>query len=74
MNLLHYKRLVKYFGQDEYGYVDLPPRFSNVRMSRIFVGNEMGCSFCFPHGIETINARNTKLQRNWKKQRKHQWK
>lgn len=34
----------------------------------------MGCSYCFPHGCETINSKEIKFQRNWKKYRKTQWK
>jgi len=67
-------RLIKAFGKNEYGFADLPEKISGVRISRIFIGEEMGCSFCFPHGFETINNRWDKVQRSWKSHRKTQYK
>jgi len=69
-----FKRLKKSFGINECGLIDLPKKISNIRISRILYGNEMGCSYCFPHGFETINSKGIKFQRNWKKYRKTQWK
>lgn len=66
------KTLKKSFGYNEFGLVDFPKKISNVQISRILYGNEMGCSYCFPHG--TINSKEIKFQRNWKKYRKTQWK
>ncbi|MBL7879190.1 MAG: phosphate ABC transporter substrate-binding protein [Chryseobacterium gambrini] len=68
------KTLKKSFGSNEFGLVDFPKKISNVQISRILYGDEMGCSYCFPHGFETINSKEIKFQRNWKKYRKPQWK
>lgn len=69
-----FKSLRQAFGIDKYGLIDFPQKISNIRISRILYGNEMGCSYCFPHGCETINSKEIKFQRNWKKYRKTQWK
>jgi len=69
-----FKSLRQAFGIDKYGLIDFPEKISNIRISRILYGNEMGCSYCFPHGCETINSKEIKFQRNWKKYRKTQWK
>jgi len=69
-----FKSLRQAFGIDKYGLIDFPEKVSNIRISRILYGNEMGCSYCFPHGCETINSKEIKFQRNWKKYRKTQWK
>ncbi|BEV06062.1 phosphate ABC transporter substrate-binding protein [Chryseobacterium gambrini] len=68
------KTLKKSFGSNEFGLIDFPKKISNVQISRILYGDEMGCSWCFPHGFETINSKEIKFQRNWKKYRKTQWK
>ncbi|WP_394665741.1 phosphate ABC transporter substrate-binding protein [uncultured Chryseobacterium sp.] len=68
------KTLKKFFGSNEYELIDFPKKISNVQISRILYGDEMGCSWCFPHGYETINSKEIKFQRNWKKYRKTQWK
>jgi hypothetical protein len=67
-------RLIKAYGLNEYGLADLPVKVSGVTISRIVVGEETGCSFCFPHGYETINSHISNRQRSWKKQRRQQWK
>ena len=67
-------RLIKAYGKNEVGLADLPQKISNVKVSRIVIGEETGCSYCFPHGYETINSHIINRQRNWKKQRKTQWK
>ena len=69
-----FKTLKKFFGSNEFGLIDFPKKISNVQISRILYGDEMGCSYCFPHGFETINSKEIKFQRNWKKYRKTQWK
>ncbi|MFY7846757.1 phosphate ABC transporter substrate-binding protein [Chryseobacterium gambrini] len=69
-----FKTFKKSFGINEYELIDFPKKISNVQISRILYGNEMGCSYCFPHGFETINSKEIKIQRNWKKYRKTQWK
>ncbi|MCD1118531.1 phosphate ABC transporter substrate-binding protein [Chryseobacterium turcicum] len=68
------KSLRQAFGINECGLIDFPKKVSNVKVSRILYGNDMGCSWCFPHGFETINSKETKFQRNWKKYRKTQFK
>ena len=67
-------RLIKAFGKNEIGLADIPRKVSGVTISRIVIGEESGCSRCFPHGYETVNASCTKWQRSWKKYRKRQWK
>ena len=34
----------------------------------------MGCSRCFPHGIEVVNSTSKNRQRSWKRHRNTQWK
>ncbi|MGD1320444.1 phosphate ABC transporter substrate-binding protein [Chryseobacterium sp. 2R14A] len=68
------KTLRQTFGINEYGLIDFPKKISNVQVSRILYGDDMGCSWCFPHGYETINSKEIKFQRNWEKYRKIQWK
>ncbi|EFK36984.1 Uncharacterised protein [Chryseobacterium gleum] len=68
------KPLRQKFGFNEYGLIDFPKKISGTQISRLMYGNEMGCSFCFPHGYEVVNAKYTKFQRNWKKYRKNRWK
>jgi len=68
------KALRQTFGINEYGWIDFPGKISGVQVSRILYGDEMGCSRCFPHGFEVVNAKHGKFQRNWKKYRKAQWK
>lgn len=67
------KSLKQAFGINEYRLIDFPEKISNVLISRILYGDEMGCSWCFPHGYETINSKDMKFQRNWKKYRKTKW-
>lgn len=67
-------RLKKAFGENEVGITDLPKKVSGVTISRIIIGEETGCSRCFPHGYETINSHIYNRQRSWKKQRKTKWK
>ena len=61
------KKLRRAFGTEH------PKFFANVRYSRIFNGEMMGCSYCFPHGMDTINNRYLNYQRCWKKFRKTQY-
>lgn len=68
------RQVVKAFGKNEFGLVDVPVKISNVQISRLLVGEIMGCSYCFPHGMETSNSVYEKYQRNWKKYRKTKWK
>lgn len=67
-------RLIKAYGKNEVGLADVPSKVSGVSVSRIIIGEETGCSHCFPHGPETINSHIGNRQRSWKKQRKTQWK
>ncbi|MDQ1094993.1 MULTISPECIES: phosphate ABC transporter substrate-binding protein [Chryseobacterium] len=68
------KPLRQAFGAGEYECIDFPKKISNIRISRILYGDTMGCLRCFPHGIETVNSRQNKIQKNWKKYRNVQWK
>lgn len=69
------KKLVKAFGLNEAGFIDFPSKISSVRMSRMKnVAKVGGCTFCFPHGIDTSNSKVSKFTRNWKAYRKNQWK
>ena len=68
------KQTLKAFGKNEFGLVNFPIKISNTQISRLLVGEIMGCSYCFPHGMETTNSVYGKYQRNWKKYRKTKWK
>ncbi|NPA09416.1 MAG: phosphate ABC transporter substrate-binding protein, partial [Chlorobi bacterium] len=39
------KTLKKFFGSNEFGLIDFPKKISNVQISRILYGDEMGCSY-----------------------------
>lgn len=67
-------RLIKAFGKNEADFGDVPKKVSGITISRIIIGEESGCSRCFPHGYETINATIKKRYRSWKKYRRKQWK
>ena len=67
-------KLIKAFGKDEYGFAELPTKVSGVIISRLLVGEMMGCTFCFPHGQCTCNSRYDSVQRSWKTHRKTQYK
>ncbi len=68
------KRLINAFGKNEAGLADVPSKISGVRIARLFHGEVMGCSRCFPHGYETHNSTISKQQRSWKQYRKFRWK
>ncbi|MCD9016421.1 hypothetical protein [Parachryseolinea silvisoli] len=68
------KRLQYVFGVDEFGMIDFPRQFSNVKLCRLMYGRDAGCELCFPHGYETINSTVANRQRNWKRFRRMQWK
>jgi hypothetical protein len=66
--------LRKAFGTEETGEIALPPKFSNVKLSRIaHAGERGGCTWCYPHGMETDNATCSKNRRSWKHSRKTQY-
>ncbi len=67
-------KLISAYGANEAGLAAMPHKISGTFISRICVAEEMGCNHCFPHGIETSNDYWSKQQRNWKKNRKTQWK
>ena len=72
---MKYKKLyITKFGNNEYGFADLPEKVSGTTISRISACAEGVCSFCFPHGSETKNSRWRNMQRCWKRQRKTQYK
>ncbi|GMN06308.1 hypothetical protein MTsPCn5_16970 [Croceitalea sp. MTPC5] len=69
------KKFGKAFGLNEKGLIDFPKKISSVRISRIKNVDKMGgCSYCFPHGIDTTNSKHSKFTRNWKKYRLKQYK
>jgi len=69
------KKLKRVFGEDEFGFAELPQKISGVQISRVLYENERGCSICFPHGFETDNSTaHRNRQRSWKKFRKTQYK
>lgn len=73
----HFKKLKKAFGLNEIRIIDFPKKISNVKISRIYNTDKTGgCSFCFPHGIDTNNSKISKYRNNvnWKSYRKTQWK
>jgi hypothetical protein len=41
------KTLKKSFGSNEFGLIDFPKKISNVQISRILYGNEMGVLIVF---------------------------
>ena len=48
-------RFIIAFGANKADLADLPNKISGTRISRLTIGEEMGCSSCFPHGYETFN-------------------
>ena len=71
----NFKQFKNAFGIDEYGFINLPIKISNIKISRImFCDDRGGCPYCFPHGIETNNSHWKNKQRNWKSNRKTKWK
>lgn len=71
----HRSGLRKTFGLiEDYGLIDFPKKISGTKISRALYGNRLGCSWCFPHGWEVVNSKESKYQRNWKSFRKTQWK
>jgi hypothetical protein len=64
------------FGVDDYGFSIIPPKYSNIEMSRLraIIEDNSVCSFCFPHGFETKNSHIRNRQRSWKEFRKNQYK
>jgi hypothetical protein len=67
------KVFVKAFGLNKFGEVDFPRKISSIKISRLEFGTVMGCSWCFPHGYETINSTISKNRKNWKFHRKKQY-
>lgn len=71
----YYKKFKKAFGVNQVGFIDFPSKFSNTKISRIQNSDRRGgCTWCFPHGIDTSNSKQSKLTRNWKSYRNFQWK
>ena len=65
-------RLIVAFGKNSAELADMPTKISGTFISRILIGDDSGCSRCFPHGHETINSHIRNQQRCWKKQRRTQ--
>ena len=71
MGKANHSGLRRVFTRDEYGQLEVPPRFSNVKLARIeHAVDRGGCTRCFPHGPETSNATNRKNTHSWKNHRK----
>jgi hypothetical protein len=68
--------LNKLFGSYEYAeeFADLPEKISGTVLSRFLIGEELGCTRCFPHGNELSNSHLANRQRSWKKHREKQYK
>ena len=66
------RRATRRLGSDEYGFLDLPPKYGNVKLSRLINGRDRGYAPDFPHGEDVENCRWLNLQRNWKRFRKEQ--
>jgi len=60
-------RLIKAYGKNEVGMADLPFKVSRITIARILVGGELD-------RYEVTHHHYIERQRNWKKQRKTQWK
>lgn len=61
------------FGLNELGWIDFTKKISNVKLARIEWGEYQGCSRCFPHGFEVVNATWEKNRKNWKYKRRKQF-
>ena len=57
-------RLIKAYGKNEVGLAELPVKVSGVFIQRIIIGEESGCSRCYPHGYKTVNSHMQKQQRS----------
>jgi hypothetical protein len=64
------KAMKRAMGSDDEGFPAMPTKIGNVKLSRIVLGEESGCSRCFPHGFETNNSTESKNRRSWKNHRK----
>lgn len=74
LNIIKRKKLLnRLFGTNEYGFPDLPIKISGRQISRALIGDFMGCSYCFPHNMETINNKWMKDLKCWKRYYKYQW-
>jgi len=67
------KQVRKAFGMNEFGFIAIPARFSNVQVARM-IHCKKECSFDFPHGFDTIKSTIANRQKNWKRFRKTRWK
>lgn len=66
------RRATKMLGIDEYGFLRLPVKYSNVKLSRLINDRGRGYAPDFPHGEDVENSRWLNVQRNWKRHRKAQ--
>lgn len=60
------KVLKQAFGINEYELIDFPKKNSGIQISRLLHGDKMGCSYCFPHGFETVNSRQKNIRETGK--------
>jgi len=68
-----FKRFKRAYGLNEFGMINYPKKISGTKLSRILLGDESGCSFCFPHGFETFNSSSNNRQKSWKFLFKKRW-
>lgn len=67
------KKLITAFGLNDFGFVDLPTKLSGTTYQRVLIGDKYGNSFDFPHGRQSLSSRHTKCYKNWKYNRKNQY-
>ena len=68
------RKLNQQYGTTDEGFAELPRQGNNVLIARaLHTRDRGGCSFCFPHGIETPNAKCKKNRRSWKNHRPTQY-
>lgn len=59
------KTFKRAFGSDEYGFPEIPGKYSGVKLSRL-LNKDTQCSYCFPHGIDNRNSHYHNKQKTWK--------
>lgn len=59
------KTFKRAFGSDEYGFPEIPGKYSGTKLSRL-LNKDVCCTWCFPHGYENRNSHYHNLQKTWK--------
>ena len=67
-------RLIKAFGENEYGFADLPEKISSATIARFSHAEGSDCYDCFPKSCRCTLYHRGKQARTWKKYRKTQYK